>query len=256
MATAKRRINSTGRKRIRRELVEIRLEPPKPLEPLVATASVKLDGLDFPSDAAVILESYQRSSGMRFDCGTVGAIKVPERMRLTDMDSSGSVLFRLKIIDGKAGSGRILGAANRIRPGGDEDVEGRRSLFPIKERDLGPEVWRVEIDEAGPVLALNYLVPSFKHRILESDLLKGMILPAAFRIVLEHIAADPGVDEDDSEDWRGLWLRYLRETFGIDDDVAELDPEEREVWVHDAVKSFCESHGLVDKIRAMTEGTD
>ena len=256
MATAKRRINSTGRKRIRRELVEIRLEPPRPLEPLVATASVKIDELGFPPDAAVVLESYQRSSGMRFDCGTVGKIAIPDRMLLTDIDASGSVLFRLKVIDGATGSGRILGAADRIRPGGDDDIEGRRSLFPIKERDLGPEVWRVDVDDAGPVLALNYLVPGFKHRILDSDLLKSVILPAALRVVLERLAADPDVDEGDDEDWRSLWLRYLRETFGIEDDVAELDQEEKDDWVNNAVKVFCETHGFVGKIRAEAEGTD
>src|SRR5262249_34078076 len=107
MPAAKRRINSTGRKRIMREKVDIRLEPPTPDKPLSAAATLNLDGLGFPSDAAVVLEAYQRSLGMRFDCGTIGAISVPKILHLNEIDRSGTVLFRLKVIDTDAGSAKI-----------------------------------------------------------------------------------------------------------------------------------------------------
>jgi len=254
MATAKRRINSTGRKRIQRERVDIRLQPLKAEEPLSATAAFDLNGLGFPPEASVILESYQRSSGMRFDCGTIGDVRVPAILYLNEIDRSGTVLFRLKVVDAQGGTGKVLGSAQRLRPAGNENQEGKRSIFPIREGELGEEVWRVNVDEGGPVLVLNYRIPGFKHRILENPLLQGIVLPAAFRIVLEKLAVDPVPEEDDDDDWRLLWLRYLKETFAIDDNVADLKDEELREWIDNAVRRFCESRGFIESIRAMSEG--
>ena len=255
MTTAKRRINSTGRKRIQRDRVDIRLHPLKPDEPLSASASLKLDGLGFPQDASVIIEAYRGSAGMRFDCGTIGKLQIPEVLHLNEVDRTGGVLFRLKIVDGDGGTGKILGSADRLRPAGNEDLEGRRSIFPIREGELGDEVWRVIVDdEGGPVLMLNYRIIGFKHRILETPLLKGIILPAAFRIVLETLAANPVPDEDDEEDWRSLWLRYLKEQFSIDEDVSSQTEDEKQKWVDNTVQTFCQKYGFIDGIRAMSEG--
>lgn len=253
MTTAKRRINSTGRKRIARDRVVIRLQPVKQDEPLIASASFRLDDLEFPPDAFVILEAYQRSSGIRFDCGTVGKLKVPPTLHLNEIDSGSTVLFRLKVVDGDAGTGRILGSAERLRPAEGDDQEGKRSIFPIRERPLVDEVWRVEVEDAGPALLLNSRILGFKHRILENPLIQGIILPAALRIVLERLAADSVPDEDDDEDWRSLWLRYLKEQFSIDEEPTDFGAEERREWIDSAVRSFCQAHGFVERIRAMSE---
>ncbi len=82
-------------------------------------------------------------------------------------------------------------------------------------------------------------------------MLQGVILPAAFRIVLEKLASDPIADEDDPEDWRALWLRYLREAFSIDDVVAEMDSEEKQEWVRNALSRFSRMHDFIPKIQAM-----
>jgi hypothetical protein len=255
MATAKRRINSTGRKKIARESVDIRLAPLKPAGPQEVTASFKVGDLGFPAGASVVLEAYQRSSSMRFECGTVGAPEESKHIVLEELDRATPVLFRLKVVE-DTGTGKILGAADRIRPTGNENEEGKRSIFPINETDLGVEVWRVSIDDAGPSLLLNYRIPSFKHRILENPMLRGVILPAAFRIVLERLVVDHAFDEGDDEDWRALWLRYLREAFGIDDDLDELTSEiDRQDWIRNVVSRFCEAHDFVETIRSVEGGS-
>src|SRR5262249_21262943 len=154
--------------------------------------------------------------------------------------------FRLKIVDGSKGTGQILGSAERLRPAGADDDSGRRSIFPILEQHLGDEVWRVILSDAGPVLALNYRIPGFKHRILENPLVQGIILPAAFRIVLERLIADPVADDEDEDDWRTLWLRFLKERLSIDDDPSEIRVEDREDWIDAAVQKFCHTHGFVE----------
>lgn len=254
MPAAKRRINSTGRRRIAREAVDIRLSPQKPDEALTASATLKLDDMGFPDDAQVVLEAYQRSSGMRFECGTVTNLSVPKILQLEEIDGEGSVLFRLKVIDTARADGKLLGSAERIRPAGNEDAEGRRSIFPINECELGPEVWRVDIDEAGPILKLNYRIVGFKNRILENPLLRSLILPAAFRIVLEKLADGTAPEDDDDTDWRSDWLSYLKEKFSIDDDIATMKEDERSEWVADTVRKFCDAHGFVESIRLMNEG--
>ncbi|MEQ1932767.1 MAG: hypothetical protein ABL962_02650 [Fimbriimonadaceae bacterium] len=221
---------------------------------MTATVTLKLEDLGFPGEARVVLEAYQRSSGMRFECGTIANVNVPKVLYLNEIDKDGSVLFRLKVIEGAGPNGKILGAADRIRPVGNDDAEGRRSIFPINECELGPEVWRVDVDDAGPVLKLNYRIVGFKNRILEGPLLCGMILPAAFRIVLQALA-DGAAPDDDDDDWRNDWLTYLSEKFGIDDDLSIMSEDDRIAWVGQTVRTFCEAHGFVDSIRHMNEGS-
>ncbi len=257
MTSTKRRINSTGRRRIMRECVDIRLQPnATEHEPPVASANFRLGDLGFPPNAKVILEAYQRSSGMRFECGTIDNLNVPPLLRLNEIDNGGSILFRLKIVDADAATSRILGSADRLRPTSSDDLEGRRSIFPISERLLGDEVWRVELDEAGPVLLLNCRILGFKHRILEDPLVQGIIVPAAFRIVLERLVADPIPDDNDDADWRTLWLRYLKEQFSIDDSLTDLNSDEQHEWVEATIRTFCQAHGFVQNIRAMTKAAE
>jgi hypothetical protein len=253
MTSAKRRINSTGRKRIPREKIDIRLHPIRPGEPLSVSASTALSDQGFPSDALVLLEAYQRSSGMRFECGTVGHLAIPPVLQLNEIDPSGTVLFRVEVVEVTEGTGRILGSADRLRPRDGDSGEGRRSIFPIREQALGDEVWRVVFDEAGPVLVLNSRITGFKHRILENPFVQGIILPTAFRAVLDRLAADATPHDEDDEDWRELWLRYLKEQFAIDDDLSELTSDERSEWVDATVARFCQAHSFVDRIRTADE---
>jgi hypothetical protein len=249
MSSAKRRINSTGRKRIGKDCVDIRLLPLKSGEPLAATAALKLDDFGFPASSPVILEAYGDSSSRRFECGTVGDLKIPPVLGLEDIDRSGSVLFRLKVVDSDGVSGKLIGSAESLRPGSRDEDTGRRSIFPIIEGDLGDEVWRVKIDDTtGPVLLLNFRIPGFKHKILENPLLQGILLPAAFRIVLEYLAKNPDFDEDADESWKVMWLKYIKEQFGIDDELSELEVDDLREWVDGTVASFCQWRGFINKI--------
>lgn len=253
MASAKKRINSTGRKRIQRERVDIRMADADDGASQAATARFDLQGLGFPDQSGIVLEAYQGSFGMRFNCGTVGTPNIPALLHLNELDRDTTTLFRLKVVEA-GGGGKLLGSADRIRPAGNDNEEGKRSIFPIRESDLGDEVWRVEIDDSGPWLLLNYRVPGFKHRLLENPFLRGTMLPAALRVVLERLVFDHTPDDDDEEDWRGMWLRYLRESFGIDDELSEIADEDRASWVDATTRKFCEAHGFVQAIRTMIEG--
>jgi hypothetical protein len=80
-------------------------------------------------------------------------------------------------------------------------------------------------------------------------LIQGILLPQAFRQVLEEIATDSTEDEDDDLPWKQDWLRYCRETLNIEDDPADLGEEARQGWVDDAVRKFSRSCNFVPNIR-------
>ena len=256
MNSAKRRINSTGRKRINRQCVEINMLESFPDEPLKAKVKLSLDQEGFPGDASIALEAYHRSSGMRFDCGTIDTPSVPDVFVMDEVDRSGSVLFRLKVIDNNAEPGKLLGSAERLKPKSEEDSDGRRSLFPIIYRDLRHDVWKVEIEQGdGPKLIVNTRMPGFSHRLLESPMMQGLLLPGALRFVLHELVTPSETGENEDEPgWKDDWLEYCRSELGAEDDPREFaDANAKKDWIDEVAMRFCENLGFVEKIRTFVE---
>src|SRR5581483_8486478 len=146
MPSIQRRVNSTGRLRIKRSLIDIALEQAPELSAVpTARASLKLDGVDVPGDAIVAIEAYYRTSSMRFACGTVSNLHLPERMVLSDIDKGGAVRFRVLVIAAD-GTGRILAAADGLRPSTPGDGADRQALLPMRETDIGNQLWKIDVD--------------------------------------------------------------------------------------------------------------
>jgi hypothetical protein len=256
MATAKRRINHTNRKRIGQEAVDIRLLETLPGTPPRATAELKLEGMGFPDSAVVAIEAYRSSSLMRFDCGTVGNLKVPELMVLDEIDAGGNIQFRVKVVDPETMVGRLLGAAARIRPKSKDDNEqGRRSLLPVRFDDLGAEIWRVSgDDDEAPALVLNMKASGLETRILHDPMVRGLVMPAAFRVVLERLTTSSAPDDDDEEDWKREWHRFCVEELEVEGSPWEGDREEKTKWIDEAVSAFASRAQFLDRIRTAAEG--
>jgi hypothetical protein len=257
MSSAKRRINSTGRKKISQDKIDLHILSVVPGEPLKAKIGIDLESLGLPASAAVSVEAYHRSTAMRFDCGTVGTKKIPEIFSLNELDQAGGILFRIKIVDQEDQPGKILASADRVRPSIEGEHAGRKSIFPVEYRDLGQEIWRVDInDDAGPSLLLNSKIPALMHRIHENPLVAGAVLPAAFRIVLLHIAYSPSEDDEDGAGWKTDWRRFCSEGLGVEDDPEDLeDDDAKDLWVDDVVRRYCETRAFVEKARQMKPAT-
>lgn len=254
MSGAKRRINSTGRRKIGREHFDICMIDPAPGDPLRAKVELHLGRAGFPDSAPVIVEAYHRSSGMRFDCGTVANLSVPPVLDLTEVDQGGGVLFRIKVLDPDAASGRIIGSAERIQPRNEGEDEDRRSLFPLITRDLGEEVWRVDVaDDMAPSLVLNNRLPGFSQNVQNDPLLQGVLLPAALRIVLKELAAEPVPDEADESSWKADWLEYCKNNLDAEDPATLESEEAQDLWIDNAVKNFCEQGSFIGRIRDRAE---
>jgi hypothetical protein len=234
--------------------VSILLEPPADeISFPIASATIDLSGYDFSPSADVTLEAYYRSSSMRFDCGKVGNISVPPRMELSDIDVGGAVQFRLLVIASE--SGQILGSAEGLRPARRGESPDRQPLLTLRETNLGHEVWRIDVDSrVGPVLSVNNTIPGLAAQIRNVPLLQGLVLPHAFRIILQELTAEGEEEGDDL--WGDAWRKFLRE-LGIPTEPEEKDPDSVEDWVQSAVTAFCELKDFVSRIRfehSTTEG--
>lgn len=249
----KRRLNYTGRKRITRDRVSIRMLESEADEPPRARARVDLAGFDFPADARVVIEAYTRSTGQRFDCGPLGSLQIPEPLTLDEVDRGAAITFRVRVVDVARQRGRILGAAEKLRAlaADEEETPSGRSLLPIRADDLGEEMWRVDVGDAGPELLVNARAPGLADRLRNDSQLQALILPAALRVVLRELVVDAAEDEDHDaeEEWRTKWLRFCRESLGIDDDPAKMEVEQRRVWISDVVDAFCRRHRFVERAR-------
>lgn len=253
MSGTKRRINSTGRRRIKVEHIDVRMQPLNAGEPPIASVKLELGEYGFPASANVVLEAYQRLTSVRFEFGTLSDMKVPDHLRLEGLDRAIPVLFRLKVVDADSRPGLILGSAEHVRPNSGDEGDNRKSIFPIHELDLEDHVWRVYVDEAGPVLQLNNRVAGFKHSLLENPLLLGVILPAALRSVLSVLADDPPQGVDDDDEWKTQWLQYLTTSLDLDEELSDLPDEEIPDWIEEAVRRFSKSHRFIDRIRDFRE---
>ena len=248
MTSIQRRLNSTGRLRITRNRVDIALEQHPDLNVvLTARAALRLDDLDAPSDAKVAIEAYYRTSSMRFDCGTVSSLSIPERMVLSEIDRGGAVRFRVLIIAAD-GTGRILAAADGLRPSTPGDGADRQALLPMRESDIGNELWKIEVDyRTGPVLLVNNRVSGLAAQIRTVPLLQGLILPHAFRAVLQNLNPTGEIDDDDL--WGDNWRRFLAE-LGLA--VEADDPNDQdsvEEWVESAVRAFSDLKKFAERVK-------
>lgn len=252
-----KRINSTGRKRILREDVGIRLYTIQS-GALVFEATLNLQEYELPGESLVFIEAYRQTTFMRFPYGTVAvpnAPPEPER-QLREFTSADALLFRVRVTSAAEPSGMLLAEGDRIPPGNDnEQPDSRMPLLPPLPGDLGQEAWRVDLDGAnGPLLLVNNRIGDWKAAA-KSPLFRSLVYPAALRQVLWHIYKVDEVEvADDMTDWRCRWLAFAsslpgagKPPLGTDDDA------DWESWIISAVESFCRQHQMLEHFKVEFE---
>jgi hypothetical protein len=240
-----RRLNYTGRKKIPRSRITIRLLPAG--DSLYAfSADFDLAKLGFPADARVYIEAYNSSSYMRFPFGTVAQRLDPRDLRLSEIARRPLPKFRLKVVDHGKRLGLLLGAADKIVPlRPDEDMANKQSLLPVDFVDLGDRVWRLELSD-WPVLELNNRIETIGETARSGDAFLGLVFPEVLRQILEEIVirqdeTDPDLDESD---WTSLWMRYVCSLPGVSDPPTAVTADSTDLrhdWIEDVVQAFCRS---------------
>jgi hypothetical protein len=240
-----RRLNYTGRKRIGRSKVTVRLTPTGGGH-YAFEIDFDLAGYDFPPDATVFVEAYNSGSYMRFPFGTVAARRDPQDVRLREITPRPLPKFRLKVVDQSARHGLLLGVADKLIPlRPEEELSRRQSLLPVDFCDLGDEIWRLDVSD-WPVLELNNRVESIAEIARSGDWFLGLVYPEVVRRILHEIVIAQGVTDPgfDDSDWMSLWLRFVCSLPGVsqppDGESAQARAERME-WIDGTVQAFCRS---------------
>ncbi len=240
-----RRLNYTGRKKIPRSAVTIRLLPADDVG-YAFEADFNLAPLRFPRDASIFIEAYNSASYMRFAFGTIGNRRDPQDLRLTEVTSRPLPKFRLKVVDQSKRHGLLLGVADKLIPlRPHEDLANKQSLLPVDFCDLSDRVWRLDVSD-WPVLELNNRLGAVGEAARTGDSFLALVYPEILRRILHEIVivlgeTDPGLD--DSE-WTSLWLRFVCALPGVPEPpggVGDAAQARRREWIDETVQAFCRS---------------
>jgi hypothetical protein len=168
-------------------------------------------------------------------------------MELSEIDRGGAVRFRVLVIDAD-GSGRIIAAADGLRPARDRNSPDRQALLPLRETDLGDQLWKIDVDyRNGPTLLINGAIPGLATQLRNQAVFQGLILPHALRTILFELGR-AGADEED-DIWRKDWRTFLQ---GLDAAVEPDDPSDADSldeWVEHAVDIFCAQKTFTTRVK-------
>jgi len=246
-----RKLNFTERAKIPRASVQIALRRQSD-GVLAFDPTLDLSGVTAPAEARVYIEAHYRTSYMRFDCGTLGALAIPGDRRLSEIDSDSVVRFRVKVVDNATNEHRIVAAADDITVSLDAAGGGSRvSLLPVSFTDLGDVPWRVLWESTGPVLELNNRIDGIEQTARNDAAFFALVYPAAVREILtEIVRVEEYETGEDGDEWWSLWMRWAAEMI---DAPVPSDLEERRTWIEDVVAAFCGRHRAVAKMHPVEE---
>lgn len=240
-----KRVNSTGRRRIPQQNVQIEVFDG---DPRSFDASINLTGFAVPDDARLVMEATCAGSSRvaRFEWGTV-ASPTPPPDRLLQGLAGQHVYFTLKIVDGRDPFRRLLGVAENIRPlkGGKKTATGRQGILPVElSGDLGDEPWRVEYRPADVFLLINDKLSFLRDQLRSDPLVYSLIYPQVVRQVLKQVLSDKA-DDDLPDAWQTRWRAFAvqlhPERLAPPDDEGA---EEQDDWIDEVVNQFCRQHEL------------
>lgn len=231
-----RRFNYTGRRRIPRSRVRIRVAEEGQRRRF--DAELALDGLGLPREGLLFVEAYHRAAYRRFNFGTVGAPR-PAAERWLDGIPARNPLFRVKVVLMEHGTARILAAADRVVPeDSDRSEDARQPLLPVEYEDLGERVWALDLDSDWPRLHLNKRFEGIREAARSGPEFLTLVYPDVFRAILARALDEGKFDPDcDDEDWGTLWLRFACRELGRPRPPQQPASENTE-WIEEAVNAF------------------
>ncbi|WOJ92927.1 hypothetical protein R0135_14190 [Congregibacter variabilis] len=229
-----KRFNYTGRKKILREDIKIRLQGGFCDKPVVDVA-ISFADYDFPSESSVFLEPQRKTRFMRIALGAAAVSVRRNGVQLSEFDDAEGLDFRVKVVD--EAQGLLLGVAENIKPYNKDDQldDNQLSILPVSSSDLSSYgvLWRVEYSDQKAVLQVERELGS-RDQVVRSLMFRGFILPAAMHQILAKILSEDW-DEDlsEPEELSTRWLLFARQ---IGAGLPDKGSEDHEEWIDSAVR--------------------
>jgi hypothetical protein len=207
---------------------------------------------DFPPDAQLFLEIYDRYAFQREFLGSFSSFKRKDSIKISELISREALRYRLKLVDKT--QGRILGEAKGLATVSSQQPD---SLLPFQLDDLTNLVYEVECSTyERPLLRVNQRLLGIDIEwIVENDpIFHALVLPAVVKKILTQIVLDDAILEINGNKWQNLWLYFIVNECHIrqppieGEDEETLDDYETTLkdWINDAVQAFCYSHSFIE----------
>jgi hypothetical protein len=248
----KTRINHTGRKRIARRDVGIKVDS-RDESQFKCSVHPSLSSYGFKGESPVILECYAGPEYARFSFGTVGIAPESAVLDLSQFVTTYKVLFRLKVLDANA-PGKLLGLADQVpitRPEIGDDTG--QSLITVRPGDIGQRLWKLSFeDEDGrPVLVINDQIKDWKEFTGASSVIfQSAVLPTVFEQTLERILIIENSRFDpDSTDWRDQFIK-MAEVVGKRPYTVQDRRDDNTIrsWIDSITSEFSERHSFASRV--------
>lgn len=225
-----KRFNYTGRKKILREDVKIRLHGTFDEKPKVDVA-IELTDYEFPAGGDVFLEPQRKTRFMRIPLGKVSNNLRKNSIQLEEFDDAEDLSFRVKVVDQE--EGLLFGIAENIKPydKSNQQDDNQLSILPVSSVDLSAAgvLWRVEYGEQKVILQIERELGT-REQVVRSLLFRGFILPAAMRQILIYVTSEPWDPElSDPEELPTCWLLFARQ-LGAGLPSLNASMAEKEEW--------------------------
>ncbi len=241
-----RNYNYTNRVEINKS--DVKIKTMKRGDSLSFVAGFNFDLYEFKNEAKVYVEPYYKNTYMRFDFGTVSEIKAPTNTDISQLSVNSNILFRIKVVEHSDSNSKIVGHIKELRPESeDESVNSKLPLLHTEFTNLDQVPWKITTDPF-PTLELNNKIPEIQTKILKDEIYTGLIIPSAFRIVLNELVNDTDNFETDTDSWNSRWLIFTKNVLKVKWEPDFNDQQSMTKWVDEICNEFCNHHQFVSII--------
>ncbi|MEQ1517731.1 MAG: hypothetical protein ABL931_14710 [Usitatibacteraceae bacterium] len=199
-------------------------------------------GMDLSEKLKVVVVARAGNTTNRYDVGTVGDLNRNTKS-LEALDRSHPLRFRILLHE--ADQPMLIASVENLRPRNESQSE---SLLPMEAAELGERLWKLVIEDDGPVLQFNSRVFPNAAGAENFAPFGALVLPEALRQVMEYISAEPARLADESDPWCtwGDWI----DAVGAERPPSAGDDAERRIWCDQVVDRFCTKFAFASQMQS------
>ena len=202
-----------------------------------------LKGTGLSEHLRVFVVARAGSTSSRHDMGVVSNWN-KESCTIDELDRSHPLRFRLLIHENE--NPKLVASIENLRARDDSQSE---SLLPMEPAELGERVWKLVINEDGPILQFNSKVFPSAAGAENYIPFGALVLPEALRQIMEKISEQPQCLEDEDDPWH-IWAKWLN-SIGAELPSHEFEDDEKAQWCGFVVDKFCERFQFSSRLKAM-----